>query len=107
MMTRYKHTSGEWIRDVWRDDRDQSIKRILVLKKQVTDEGYPVICECYQVGDDYEQALANALLIAIVPELLEALERCVSEMTCDIDWNTTWLEIVEQSRQIIAKAKGE
>jgi hypothetical protein len=52
-------------------------------------------------GATYEEALANAKIIAAAPELLDALKDAEAEIACAARSNT---HVLEKVRAIIAKA---
>lgn len=58
---------------------------------------------------DYDQCCANARLIAAAPDLLEALEEVLEDITHEDhvpgDWSVQ--VVVRKAREAIAKAKGE
>lgn len=61
---------------------------------------------CTLTGNDWEQAVANAQLIAAAPELFEALKNIIDDPCGTLDvvmepWK------IEDSKQAIAKAEGK
>mgnify|MGYP006287014071 CR=1 FL=1 len=108
-----EHTPGPW--DTGGDEHnicsDRDGRRVIVamVSHDITGDTLsgPSGCE-----EEHRECHANARLIAAVPELLETLELCrsniktlnaVREMEGVVQWDA-WLEVVEQT---IAKAKGE
>lgn len=59
-----------------------------------------LIAECTLPGGSAQEALANARLMAVAPELLEALEELLMDDLCECSY-------CQRGRAAIAKAKGE
>ncbi len=96
-----KHTPGSWIAvEAWVEHPDDSI---------------PDICNCDMgVDRSYEEARANAHLIAAAPDLLEALvhaENALADYVPTIEKSGASLNyghhVLRQARAAIAKATGD
>lgn len=87
---RFKMNGGEW----------HNINRYDEVRK--TDEN--IACVGYNVRTGL--GMADARLIAAAPELLSALEACVSSMHGDHPGDNSYWRAVETAEAIIAKARG-
>ena len=113
MTTTTQHTSGPWKVEAWDYDQANPPRRELVIQnekyaiaKLAWDEGHsnPYIIE-------HDTALANARLIAAAPELLEALEACITDDangTLNTGQRKRRLEKIDEiAKKAIAKATGK
>ena len=84
-----KHTQGEWF-----------------VSGGIEVVSMPSQCKIAKVsGWSYEEAQANANLIASAPELLSALEECIRYLNnCD---GTAYHNCANDAQLVVNKAKGE
>jgi hypothetical protein len=107
-MKEIKHTPASWTISATNPYRINTSKEQLLL---------PIAEAYYHVDGDnptYEEAKANALLIASAPELLEKLEQLVFMHSCEqegigcgMPTTVDWYNAVKQAYLVIQKAKGE
>ena len=100
-----KHTPGPWAID--KTSNADSIELIVTsthLQGQDDD-----VCSVYGGNDNNEQTReANARLIASAPELLEALETALTEISPAFNFDQAkYPEWVKQIQSAIKKAKGQ
>lgn len=65
-----------------------------------------MIREADPTDDAWDEAMANARVIAAAPDLLDALKDILSSCPCDWDITTEFLAAYEKSKAAIAKAEG-
>jgi hypothetical protein len=111
-----KHTPGPWT--LFQDQSVRHYAGIEAGKLSIVAIGYPELIPAMDDsgvhGRTEEEALANALLIAAAPDLLEALEKCLYIIGHPKDepetlWRTDdeLKDAYESAVSAIAKAKGE
>ncbi|MDI3856369.1 hypothetical protein QK383_10405 [Pseudomonas aeruginosa] len=88
-----KHTPGPWEIERYSDGLIQIVGNIRAVSEH--EEHVTNVVEAVTMGDE-----ANARLIAAAPELLEALQVCIEQITalCSAD------DVPDQARAAIAKA---
>lgn len=93
-----KHTPGPW------SSKDIDNKVSIPLKAIYCERiGFSVV---FVNGHGEEEAFANARLIAVAPELLEALQDCLAFLERDMPVASSGPER-RKARAVIAKATGE
>lgn len=90
-MSKHKHTPGPW--DYW-----SGYNTVDELEAQITTEDGDIVIASY--NRQIPEGEANAKLLAAAPELLEALQSCIQQITalCSAD------DVPDQARAAIAKA---
>lgn len=98
-MTQSKHTLGPW---KFRNEKSRPVTRIYANGDAIASALRPKreVLEGFHIPE--QEVIANARLIAAAPDLLEALERCVSVLSMH---DTP--HIYNQAKEAIAKARGE
>ncbi|HHW2860376.1 TPA: hypothetical protein ACUUCQ_005146 [Pseudomonas aeruginosa] len=88
-----KHTPGPWEIERYSDGLIQIVGDVRIVSDD--EENVTTVVEAVARGDE-----ANARLIAAAPELLEALQVCIQQITalCSAD------DVPDQARAAIAKA---
>jgi len=106
-----KHTALPWLKDIWRDDRDNSIKRVTVVQKGFAFDGYTVVC--LPCGADDTQMIANAEFIVRACnshyQLVHACEKLIKwrENCEDLPTDIDLIGAYQSAKAVIAIAKGE
>lgn len=88
-MTQFKHTPGPW----WNSGLEVGTAPMMLVKVAKVS------------GSNFEEAKANAQLIATVPELLEALIECLEGVKeLNGEYQDGWDDVIEKASLIIKKA---
>jgi len=90
-----KHTQGKW---------ELSIKGVAFYIEADTLNGEEHIAEVF--GHSVSEVEANARLIASAPELLEALEECLDQLSSWQDNHEEDTFTMKRAKEVINKARG-
>lgn len=114
-MSEQKHTPGPWevsgATHIWSPTAHANVASVSEPRGEGSDVGYQPL---KRNSPDFEEACANARLIAAAPDLLEALSDVLDAYEYALQYKGDYFTekhgdalVVEQARAAIKKAKGE